>query len=329
MGDISLRFGGNMADSNSTPSTTDLSWQQTWGSREFVERWATKGGWQAPFREVQTAMVLRMIPHPLDAPIRVLDIGAGYGALAVAVLNDRPSATAVCLDASEAMLKLGRERTRDLKDRISFIQGSLESSDWLKSVDGTFDAIISSRALHHFTENQRRRHIFREVFGLVRPGGCFLNADNVKATTKSLSDRYRRARDEYLDRFVRESTGGKTNLTEVARRPRALITARITTATWKKSLPGSGKPASRMWIAFGSLLRRWFMADSNLRTSSKRSKAYARSRFKVQGWRHKPVTMVPEFNRCARDLTAVQAFKVQAFESFAHGRATALNRSRT
>jgi tRNA (cmo5U34)-methyltransferase len=160
-------------------------------------------------------MVLRMIPHPIDAPIRVLDIGAGYGALAVAVLNDRPNATAICVDASAAMLNLGNERNRDLKDRISFIQGSLERSDWLKSVEGTFDAVISSRALHHFTENQRRRHIFKEVFDLVRTGGCFINADNVRATTKSLVERYRRARDEYLDRFVRESTGGKTNLAEV------------------------------------------------------------------------------------------------------------------
>jgi tRNA (cmo5U34)-methyltransferase len=213
--DISFQVGGNMTDSSPVSSATHPEWQQTWGSGEFVERWATKGGWQAPFREVQTAMVLRMIPHPIDARIRVLDIGAGYGALAVAVLNDRPNATAVCLDASEAMLKLGKERTGNLKNRISFIQGSLETTDWLKSVDGTFDAIISSRALHHFTENQRRRHIFREVFGLVRAGGCFLNADNVRAPTKSLSDRYRKARDEYLDRFVRESTGGKTNLAEV------------------------------------------------------------------------------------------------------------------
>jgi SAM-dependent methyltransferase len=126
----------SMADANSA-STTDPAWQQTWGSHEFIERWANKGGWQAPFREVQTAMVLRMIPHPIDAPIRVLDIGAGYGALAVAVLNDRANATAVCLDASEAMLKLGKERTRDLKDKISFIQGSLESSGWLKSVEGS------------------------------------------------------------------------------------------------------------------------------------------------------------------------------------------------
>jgi SAM-dependent methyltransferase len=147
-----------MADFNSVSSATDSSWQQTWGSREFVERWATKGGWQAPFREVQTAMVLRMIPHPIDEPIRVLDIGAGYGALAVAVLNDRPNATAVCLDASEAMLKLGTERTKYLKDRISFIKGSLEIPEWRKSIEGTFDAVIIASAAPLYRESAPASH---------------------------------------------------------------------------------------------------------------------------------------------------------------------------
>lgn len=90
-----------MPDVKSAPATGDTSWQQTWGNSKFIEQWANKNGWQAPIREVQTAMVLRMIPPPLEASIRVLDIGAGYGALAAAVLNDRPNATAVCLDASE------------------------------------------------------------------------------------------------------------------------------------------------------------------------------------------------------------------------------------
>jgi 16S rRNA G1207 methylase RsmC len=40
-------------------------------------------------------MVLRMIPQLIDTPIRILDVGAGYGALAAAVLRDRPNATAV------------------------------------------------------------------------------------------------------------------------------------------------------------------------------------------------------------------------------------------
>ena len=192
----------------------DTSWQATWGDKGFIEDWATKGSWQAPIRDVQTAMVLRMIPQPPDAPIRVLDIGAGYGALAAAVLRDRPNASAVCLDASEAMLALGPEKNSDLKQRMTFVQGSLESSAWLKAVAGSFDAVISSRALHHFSENQRRRYIFKEVFNLLRSGGCFINADNVRAATKSLTERYRSARDQYLDRFVRQSSGGKMNLAE-------------------------------------------------------------------------------------------------------------------
>ena len=204
-----------MSKPDSSSEKKNASWQNTWGSREFVERWATKGDWQAPIREPQIATMLRMIPHLIDKVMRVLDIGAGYGTLAAAVLRDRPLATAVCLDASEAMLKLGRERNLELMHRMSFVQGSLESSEWRNSVDGVFDAVVSARALHHFTEHERRRDIFKEVFSLLRPGGCFINADNVRAPTENLKERYRRARDEYLDEFVRRSTGGKTNLAEV------------------------------------------------------------------------------------------------------------------
>jgi tRNA (cmo5U34)-methyltransferase len=200
---------------DSTKEKTEVSWQDTWDSREFIEKWIAKGGWQGPIREMQTAMVLRMIPHPIDAPIRVLDLGAGYGALAVAVLTDRPNSTAVCLDVSKEMIKLGRERNRSLDARIEFIEASLEAPDWLKSTTGKFDAVISSRALHHFTDNQRRRFLFREVFDLLRAGGCFVNADNVRAPTQFLRDRYREVRDEWLDRYLKESSGGQTTLAKL------------------------------------------------------------------------------------------------------------------
>ena len=49
----------------------------------------------------------------------------------------------------------------------------------------------------------------------MRAGGCFINADNVRAPTKELSQRYRSAREGYLDRFIRQSSDGKTNLAEV------------------------------------------------------------------------------------------------------------------
>src|SRR6185503_19663842 len=99
-----------MTDTISERSTTGALLEATWGDKKFIEDWATKGSWQAPIRDVQVEMALRMIPQPMDAPIRVLDIGAGYGAMAAAVLHARANATAVCLDASAAMLTLGAEK---------------------------------------------------------------------------------------------------------------------------------------------------------------------------------------------------------------------------
>jgi tRNA (cmo5U34)-methyltransferase len=203
--------GGKMAETEKK----EISLQNTWGNREFIERWIAKGGWQAPIREMQTAVVLRMIPHAPDARIRVLDLGAGYGALATALLTDRPNATAVCLDASQEMIKLGRERNASLGGRIEFVQASLATPAWIESISGTFDAVVSSRALHHFTANQRRRFMFKEIFRLINAGGCFINADNVRASTQSLRERYRIARDEWLERQIRASSDGKTTLAEL------------------------------------------------------------------------------------------------------------------
>jgi hypothetical protein len=62
--------------------------------------------------------------------------------------------------------------------------------------NGAFDAVVSSRALHHFAANRRRRFMFKEIFGPINIGGCFINADNVRAPTQSLRDRHRIARDE-------------------------------------------------------------------------------------------------------------------------------------
>jgi ubiquinone/menaquinone biosynthesis C-methylase UbiE len=144
-----------------------------------------------------------------------LDLAAGYGALASLLLEDRPSATAVCVDISEEMLKMGRERTARFGDRIAFVQRSLESPEWLKAVNGAFDVVVSSRALHHFSANQRRRAIYGEVYNLLRPGGCFINADNMRAPTDSLRQRYRSGSDRWLGKYVEEKTGGERTLAEL------------------------------------------------------------------------------------------------------------------
>src|SRR5690348_14320797 len=61
-----------------------------------------------------------LFPFARDARIRVLDIGAGYGAFASVVLDRFPNATAVGLDISEPMMAVGRARMARFGDRFSY-----------------------------------------------------------------------------------------------------------------------------------------------------------------------------------------------------------------
>lgn len=76
-----------------------------------------------------------------SAPLQILDIATGSGALALALLSELPNAQAVATEISSAALEVARLNARQtgFAQRIAFHQTS-----WAQGIVGQFDLIVSN-----------------------------------------------------------------------------------------------------------------------------------------------------------------------------------------
>jgi len=136
-----------------------------------------------PHRTEGEATLLEFLPRPLR---RVLDLGSGDGRLLTLVKLARPEAEAVAVDFSSLMLD--RLRARFAEDAtVAVVDHNLDVP--LPSSLGTFDAVVSSFAIHHLT-HERKRQLFGEVFFALRSGGVFANLEHVDSPTAALHDEF-------------------------------------------------------------------------------------------------------------------------------------------
>jgi release factor glutamine methyltransferase len=94
-----------------------------------------------PDSETLVDAALAKIPHPSATPFTVLDLGTGSGAIALAIGYNRPQASVLAVDASDAALGVAKHNASQLKLRN--VQFAL--SDWYaKLVEQRFDLIVSN-----------------------------------------------------------------------------------------------------------------------------------------------------------------------------------------
>ena len=150
-----------------------------WSSKQYVNDWAKRQDRYEAGRRPQFQMIADAIPFARDAAIQILDVGAGYGALAQFLLEQFPNATAICQDGSEEMAKLGHERMAKLKGRLNYVIADFSKPGWSSAITESFDAVVSTIAIHNVRLPAIIENIYKEILELLKPGGCFLNLDLV------------------------------------------------------------------------------------------------------------------------------------------------------
>ncbi len=161
------------------PKLIDPLEHHDWSSQEYVSQWAERQDTREADRQEVFRLIAKTIPYEKNASIRILDVGAGYGALAKFLLTQFSNASAVCHDGSEEMAELGARRMAGLDKRFKYVLSDLSKPGWSKKIDGPFEAVVSSIAIHNVRSHDIIRSIYGEISSLVAPGGCFLNFDRM------------------------------------------------------------------------------------------------------------------------------------------------------
>lgn len=118
--------------------------------------------------------------------IDVLDIGAGTGLFSAMVLAQCSVGRLCLLDGSAGMLEQARGRF-PANDCVEYRLGDMADVD----LGGQWDIVISALAIHHLSDEQKR-DLYRRIRHALKPGGLFVNAEQVAGPNPVADERYAR-----------------------------------------------------------------------------------------------------------------------------------------
>jgi release factor glutamine methyltransferase len=110
-----------------------------WGFRRLLLKVDDRALIPRPETEVVVERCLAILDE-LAEP-RVLDVGVGSGAIALAIADEHEGAQVVAVDSSERALSLARENQAraGVNGRVRLVQGDL-----LSEIEGSFDLVVSN-----------------------------------------------------------------------------------------------------------------------------------------------------------------------------------------
>ena len=135
---------------------------------------------------------------------RILELGCGTGELTVKVLKQCPDAQLVAVDYSPRMIdfvanKLDQQGEGNRVKPLQLDFGEWANDEADAEIGNNFDAIISSLAIHHLTDEMKEK-LFQKIARSLNPNGQFWNADPLLPEFSELSDIYQQSRQRWAQK---------------------------------------------------------------------------------------------------------------------------------
>jgi cyclopropane fatty-acyl-phospholipid synthase-like methyltransferase len=171
-----------MSEETTAARSSDPVGRHDWFSPSYVDQWIDDDDEGRARRPTLRAIATRL-SLPAGTGHRILDVGGGWGELTRATLDVHPAAHVTLQDFSQPMLDRAARRLADRAHRITFVKADLRDPGWTQSLGGPFAGVVSSLAIHNVRDNGVIARIYRDLHGVLVPGGSLVDYDLVDGHT--------------------------------------------------------------------------------------------------------------------------------------------------
>lgn len=154
----------------------------------WVDRWERQQERYAVEREERFTVIADVLEQTVGHRGRplVADLGSGPGSLSARVAARLPHAEILAVDIDPLLLALGRARHPEVARWIETLIGR---PGWIGDLglDRPLDAVVSTTALH-YPPPDALLGIYRDLAGVLRPGGVLVNGDHLIPEDRPLAE---------------------------------------------------------------------------------------------------------------------------------------------
>jgi tRNA (cmo5U34)-methyltransferase len=110
-----------------------------------------------------------------NAPVRILDLGAGTGFELSYIFRNAPNARITCIDMSVKMLELLQHKYQRYMNQLEIVLDSYTTRPFAQN---HYDYAVSATTIHHLLEDAKLA-LYRKIRHALKDGSCYIEADYV------------------------------------------------------------------------------------------------------------------------------------------------------